>query len=80
MKVGSVKQSGNFSSYEFFGNFTGPIKKYEALVIKAPIPIRGKFVSIEKENLGDDELIICFMQVCKPNKCLDWQSMELTKE
>ncbi|KAL7633719.1 UNVERIFIED_CONTAM: hypothetical protein RMT77_015673 [Armadillidium vulgare] len=76
-KVGNVKQNGDFSSYEFFGNYTGPITEYEAVVIKAQNPIRGKFVSIEKENLGGDELIICFMQVCKPNKCLDWQSIKL---
>ncbi|KAL7633721.1 UNVERIFIED_CONTAM: hypothetical protein RMT77_015675 [Armadillidium vulgare] len=77
VKVGSVKQNGNFSSYEFFGNYTGPITTYEAVVFKAQNPIRGKFVSIEKQKLENDGLIICFIQVCKPNKCLDWQSIKL---
>jgi len=59
VKVGNYSANGDFSNYEHFGTFTGPIASYDIdIVFESETPIYGSFVSIQ-EIEGID------MNICK---------------
>ena len=48
VKVGDVKESGNFSSYALLGTFTGPGVSKQVVVLRPPTPLKGRYLSIQK--------------------------------
>ena len=52
VSVGTVQQSGDFSSYTQIGYFEGPATTTDVVSFTANPPVTGRYVSIQRKKLG----------------------------
>lgn len=52
VRVGSVKMSGDFTSYSLLGTFTGPGEPEKIVVLRPAAPLTGRFISIQRTTDG----------------------------
>ncbi|XP_047476161.1 uncharacterized protein LOC125029996 [Penaeus chinensis] len=61
--MAAVTTPGDFSSYQFFGNFTGPAVEFgQVIVLESPASVTSRFLSVQKMQDGE-RLQVCHIEV-----------------
>jgi len=62
VRVGMVQAtSSNLSGYQFFASFPGPASYGQVVVMEAPTPIDGRYVSLQM--LKDYWMVVCHVEI-----------------